>query len=61
MKKKRVKRGVVRDLIALVIFSVLTFCLLGTMIVRGLSLKEIALLFSFAILANGSLCNVIEE
>lgn len=61
MKKRRIKWGVVIDLILLAIFSILTIYLLGALAVRGLGLKESVLLLVSAMLANGSLCNVIEE
>lgn len=60
-KRRKIKWDIVIDLIMLVVFSILTIYLSISMIIRGLSTIELILLFVFPTLANGSLCNVIEE
>lgn len=59
--KKRMNWDKMLDLLMLVIFSILAICLLVTMSIRGLSLFEFSMMLIFAILADGSLNNVIEE
>lgn len=59
--KKRMNWDKMLDLLMLVIFSVLAICLLVVMSIRGLSIFEFSMMLIFAVLADGSLNNVIEE
>lgn len=59
--KKRMNWDKMLDLLMLVIFSILAICLLVTMSIRGLSLFEFSMMLIFAVLADGSFSNVIEE
>ena len=60
-KKKRIKWGKVIDFVMLAIFSILAIYLLIAMPIRGLSLFEFAMMIIFAVLADRSLNDVIEE
>ena len=59
--KKRMNWNEILDLLMLVIFSVLTIYLLIAMCIRGLSIFEFSMMLIFAVLADGSLNNIIEE
>ncbi len=59
--KKRMNWDKMLDLLMLVIFSILAICLLVVMSIRGLSIFEFSMMLIFAVLADGSLNNVIEE
>lgn len=60
-KKKRMNWNEILDLLMLVIFGILAIYLLIAMCIRGLSLFEFSMMLIFAVLADGSLSNVIEE
>lgn len=60
-KKKRIKWEKVIDFVMLATFSILAIYLLIAMPIRGLSLFEFAMMIIFAVLADRSLNDVIEE
>ena len=60
-KKKRIKWEKVIDFVMLAIFSILAIYLLIAMPIRGLSLFEFAMMIIFAVLADRSLNDVIED